>query len=159
MVLSDIAVKKLEILTQAIPQARQIAVLSDPARPSHELVVKAVERAGVKLGLRLIVVPAQTENNFAGAFSTMSRQGAAGLLIVASPRFTTHRTLLAELTLKHRLPAMVGSKAEVQAGELVSYGADLDDLFRRSASYILTRSSRAPSRPTYPSSNPPSSSW
>src|SRR5262249_4876403 len=51
MILSDIAAKQLEILTQAVPQARHIAVLWDRSTPSHELVVKAVESAGEKLGL------------------------------------------------------------------------------------------------------------
>ena len=51
MILSDIAPKQLEILTQAVPQARHIAVLWDRSTPSHELVVKAVESAGEKLGL------------------------------------------------------------------------------------------------------------
>jgi putative ABC transport system substrate-binding protein len=137
MVLGDIAAKELQMLSQALPRARQIAVLWDPSTPSHEAVVKALEHAGETLKLQLIVVSAQREREFAGAFSTMSRQGARGLLIVSSPSFSAaHRALLAELALKHRLPSMVGTKSEAQAGALMSYGADIDDLFRRSAGYI-----------------------
>ena len=55
---------------------------------------------------------------------------------MASPPFITHRELLAELTRKHQLPAMFGSKENVQAGGLISYSADLTDLHRRAASYI-----------------------
>jgi putative ABC transport system substrate-binding protein len=98
-------------------------------QPAH------VPRIGY-LGLAPVSAAASRLAALRQTFSTMSRQGAAGLLIVASPRSATHRTLLAELALKHRLPAMVGTKAEVQAGELMSYGADFDDLFRRSAGYI-----------------------
>lgn len=55
---------------------------------------------------------------------------------MASPPFITHRESLAELTRKHQLPAMFGSKENVQAGGLISYSADLTDLHRRAASYI-----------------------
>jgi putative tryptophan/tyrosine transport system substrate-binding protein len=75
-------------------------------------------------------------DDFEGAFSTMSAARVAGVLVVASPLFTSQRVRVAELGLKHRLPSMFGTKLEVEAGGLMSYGADLDDLFRRAALYI-----------------------
>jgi ABC-type uncharacterized transport system substrate-binding protein len=66
----------------------------------------------------------------------MSEARVAGVLVVASPLFTSQRVRVAELALKHRLPAMFGTKLEVEAGGLMSYDADLDDLFRRAALYI-----------------------
>ena len=71
-----------------------------------------------------------------GAFALMARERAEALLVVASPMFITHRQPLAELARKHRLPAMFGSKENVQAGGLISYAADLTDLHRRAAAYI-----------------------
>jgi putative ABC transport system substrate-binding protein len=136
MLLTDLVAKELEILAQAIPHATRIGVLWNPTTPSHQLALPAVETAGEKLGVRLVVVPARTADDFEGAFSTMSQAEVAGLLVVASPLFTIQRAPLAELALKHRLPEMVGTREEAEAGGLMSYGADLNDLVRRAALYI-----------------------
>jgi putative tryptophan/tyrosine transport system substrate-binding protein len=136
MLLTDLVAKELEILTQALPHATRIGVLWNPTTPSHQLALTAVEIAGEKLGVQLVVVPAPTVDDFEGAFSIMSQAGVAGLLIVASPLFTIQRISLAELALKHRLPEMVGTREEVEAGAFMSYGADLDDPYRRAALYI-----------------------
>jgi putative ABC transport system substrate-binding protein len=136
MLLTDIAAKELDLLTQAAPQARRIGVLFNPTTPSHHLAVEAVESAGGKLNVDLVAVPASTADDFAGALSTISDKGAAALLVVASPVFAAGRLRLAELALTHRLPAMFSTRADAEAGGLMSYGADLNDLYRRSAVYI-----------------------
>src|SRR5262249_51540371 len=119
-----------------LSHATRIGVLWTPTTPSHQLALPAVETAGEKLGVRLVVVPARTADDFEGAFSTMSQAGVAGLLVVASPLFTIQRAPLAELALKHRLPEMVGTRYEAEAGGLMSYGADPAYLYRREALYI-----------------------
>jgi ABC-type uncharacterized transport system substrate-binding protein len=66
----------------------------------------------------------------------MSRERVAGILVLASPLTYSQRALLAELALKHQLPGMFGTKENVEAGGLMSYSADIVDLYRRSAIYI-----------------------
>jgi putative ABC transport system substrate-binding protein len=136
ILLTDLVAKELEILTQAVPHATRIGVLWNPMTPSHQVALQAVETAGEALGVQLVEVPAQTADDFEGAFSTMSREGVGGLLVVASPLAASQRASLAALALKYRLPGMFGDKAEVEAGGLMSYGADFADLFRRAALYI-----------------------
>jgi putative tryptophan/tyrosine transport system substrate-binding protein len=136
MVLTDLVAKELEILTEVVPQATRIAVLWNPTTPSHPPAMKAVEAAGQRLGLQLIKVPAQTVEDFDGAFALMGRERAGAFLAVSSPLFIARREPLAELARKHRLPGMFGSKENVQAGGLISYSADLTDLHRRAATYI-----------------------
>ena len=136
MLLTDLVAKELEILTQAIPHATQIGVLWNPTAPSHQFALTAVKTAGEKLGVRLVLVPARSADDFKGAFSTMSQAGVAGILVIASPLSAIQRVPLAELALKHRLPEMVGTREEVEAGGFMSYGADIDDLYRRAALYI-----------------------
>jgi putative ABC transport system substrate-binding protein len=84
----------------------------------------------------LIKIPAQAVEDFDGAFALMARERAEALLVVASPMFITHRQPPAEPARKHQLPAMFGSKENVQAGDLISYAADLTDLPRRAVAYI-----------------------
>ncbi len=136
MLLSDLAGKELEMLTEVVPPATRIGVLWNPETPSHPPALKAVEAAGEKLGVQLLIVPARTVEEFDGAFSTMTREHVGGVLVVASLLSYSHRLLLADLTLKHRLPGMFGLKENAEAGGLMSYGADTIDLHRRAASYI-----------------------
>ena len=98
--------------------------------------MQAVENAGEKLGVKLVLVPAQTVEDFEGAFATMTRERAGGFVSVGSPLTQSYRVPLAKLALKHRLPGMFAIKEYVEAGGLMSYGADLNDVNRRAALYI-----------------------
>jgi putative ABC transport system substrate-binding protein len=134
--LTDLVAKELEIFKEAVPQTTRIGILWNPSTPSHGPAVQAVEAVGEKLGVQLLLVPARTVEEFDGAFSTMTREGLGGFLVIASPLSFSQRVPLAELALKHRLPGMFGSRENVEAGGLMSYGADYNDLHRRAALYI-----------------------
>jgi len=136
MLLTDLAVKELEILTEAVPQAKRIGVVWNPTTPSHAPALRAIEDASEKLRVRLLLLPAPSANDFDGAFAAMMQERADAFLVVPSPLSTSYRSALAELALKHRLPAMYGHRDYVEAGGLMSYGADIDDLNRRTALYI-----------------------
>src|SRR6266487_1415992 len=136
MLLTELAAKGLEVLTETVPQVRRLGILWNPTTPSHPRALKAIEAAGEKLGIELRMVPAQTLEDFDGAFSTMTQQGVGGLLAVASPLIVAQAAPLAGFALKHRLPGMFPFKENVEAGGLVSYGADRDDLYRRAATYV-----------------------
>jgi putative tryptophan/tyrosine transport system substrate-binding protein len=111
MLLTDLVAKELEILSEALPQAKRIGVLWNPTTPSHTPAVRAVEDAAKKLGVRLILVPVRVARDFDAAFGTMVQEGAAGFLVVPSPLSTSYRTELVELALKNRLPAMYGKRS------------------------------------------------
>jgi ABC-type uncharacterized transport system substrate-binding protein len=136
MMLTDLAVKELEILTEAVPQAKRIGVVWNPTTPSHAPAMRAIDDASEKLRVRLLPLPAPSANDFDGAFAAMVQERADAFLVVPSPLSTSYRSALAELALKHRLPAMYGHRDYVEAGGLMSYGADIDDLNRRTALYI-----------------------
>jgi putative ABC transport system substrate-binding protein len=136
MLLTDLVAKELEIFKEAAPQATRIGILWNPTTPSHRPAVQAVEAAGEKLGVQLLMLPVRTVEDFDRAFLTMTRERAGGFLDVASPLSVSQRAPLAELALKHRLPGMFGTKENVKAGGLMSYAADQNDLIRRAATYI-----------------------
>jgi len=136
MVLTDVTIKELEILKEALPQATRIGVLWSPTMASHTLVLQAIHTTALKLGLELRLVPARTAEEFDGAFARMVREGVDGALIISSALTRGQYELLAHLALKHRLPSMFGTKDNVQAGGLMSYAPDLYDLTRRAATYI-----------------------
>jgi ABC-type uncharacterized transport system substrate-binding protein len=134
--LTELVAKQLETLKEALPHSTRIGVLSNPTAPSTAPAVKAVEGAGKKLGIALHMEPARTVEDFERAFASMTRERVGGFLVVQSPLFYSQRASLANLALKHRLPGMFGIKDNVEAGGLMSYGADTNDLHRRAATYI-----------------------
>jgi putative tryptophan/tyrosine transport system substrate-binding protein len=137
VVLTELAAKQLELLKEALPHATRIGVLWNPTTPSHPSALQAVEGAAKKLGVQLRLVPTPTIEAFDEAFATMSRERLDGFLILASPfGYLAGGARQAELALKHRLPGVFGFKENAEAGGLMSYSADILDLFRRSAIYI-----------------------
>jgi putative tryptophan/tyrosine transport system substrate-binding protein len=123
-------------LREAVPQVTQIGVLWNPTTPSQAPGLQSVKAAGERLGLTLHMAPAATVEDFDGAFASMAQENVGSLLVVPAPITTMQRARLAELALKHRLPAMFANKENVEAGGLMSYGADRNDLSRRAARYI-----------------------
>ena len=134
--MTELSAKKLELLKETVPGATRIAVLWNPTTPSHPPALKAVEAAAQKLGVQLHMVEARVVEEFDGAFSAMTRERAGAFLVLGSPVYFTQRVRLAELALKQRLPGVFDFKENVEAGGLISYGADLKDMFRRSATYV-----------------------
>jgi putative tryptophan/tyrosine transport system substrate-binding protein len=136
MLLTEIAVKELEILKEAIPEATQVGVLWNPTTPSHPTAVRAVEAASEKLGVQLVLAPAGAAPELHDAFATIAREHVNGVLVLSSPLYNAQGATLAELQMRYRLPAIFANGATVADGGLMSYGADLDDLYRRAAAYI-----------------------
>jgi putative ABC transport system substrate-binding protein len=136
MLLTELAAKALEILKEAVPAAARIGVLWNPTTPSHTQVVAALEVAGKSLGVELLMAPVRTIEDFEGVFSTMARERVDGFLVPSSPLTNSQRTPLADLALRHRLPGMFANKANVEAGGLMSYGADFNYMYRHAAIYV-----------------------
>jgi putative ABC transport system substrate-binding protein len=134
--LTEIVVKELEIMKQALPHMRRIGVVLTLTAPSHRPAAHALEAAAQQLGVQLLTVPVRTPEDLDGAFAMMARERVNGFLMVASPLSRSQRALLAELSLKHRLAGMFGVTDNVEAGGLMSYAADFGDLTRRAATYI-----------------------
>ena len=136
MLFTELSAKELEILKEMMPQVQRIGVVWSPMTPSHPLALKAVMAAGEKLGVQLVAIPLRKPEDFGEAFLSMTGERVGSFLCLASPFFNSQRASMAQLAIKHRLPGMFGDVESVEAGGLMSYSADLLDLFRRSASYI-----------------------
>ena len=137
MLLTELSVKELEILKEAVPQGFRFGVVWNPTTPSHVPAVRSLESAGKTLGIELYEVPMRTIEESEQAFESMMQAQVAGFLVLASPTAYSERgARLGELALKYRLPGMFGFEENVRAGGLMSYSADILDLYRRSAAYI-----------------------
>lgn len=131
---SDMAAKRVQLLKELVPRLKRVAMLSHPAHPSNPVQVQGAEAAASALGVHLDVVPVRSPEDFDGALRVLS--GIDGLLHSDTPLFATYRARLAEAAARSRLPAIFPSKAYVEAGGLMSYGADLPDLYRHVAIHV-----------------------
>ena len=136
VLLTEIVAKQLEIMKQALPQMKRIGVLMTVTAPSHRPAMHTVEATAQRLGIQVLTVPVRTPEDLDGAFAMMVRERVNGFLALATPLIRTQRAVLGKLSLKHRLAGMFGPKDNVEAGGLMSYFADLNDLHRRAATYI-----------------------
>jgi putative ABC transport system substrate-binding protein len=136
ILMSETMAKSLELLRAALPGLTRVAVIWDPATPSHTPAMRAVESTGRAMGLRLQSLAVRSTSAFDDAFSAAVRERAGAVLILSTPLFMGGTKRLAELALAHKLPTMFGPREHVEAGGLLSYSPDRADLYRRAALYV-----------------------
>jgi putative ABC transport system substrate-binding protein len=122
--------KRLELLHEAVPAARVVALLSNPSNPNSERQLRELQAAAGALGLELHVLDARSERDFDTAFATLAQLRAGALLIGADAFFINQSEQLAALALRHAVPAIFFYRDFVTAGGLMSYGGDLTDAYR-----------------------------
>jgi putative tryptophan/tyrosine transport system substrate-binding protein len=134
--LTEVSGKRLELLQEAVPKLSHVAVLWNPAVPSSTLGFKETQTAAHALGLPLQSLEVRGPDEFDQAFAAMTREHADALVVLSNPLFFGHRRQLAELAVKHRLPAIFLFREYVEAGGLMAYGANLNAMYRRAAYYV-----------------------
>ncbi|MFZ1058456.1 MAG: ABC transporter substrate-binding protein [Candidatus Rokuibacteriota bacterium] len=132
----EILSKGLELLKETVPKVRRVAILSNPGNPAHPLAIREVNVAARSLGVQLQLLEPRGPNEFDGAFAAMAKERVGALLVIADSMFILHRTQLADLAARSRLPAMYGYREHPEAGGLMSYGSSLRDLWRRAATFV-----------------------
>jgi putative ABC transport system substrate-binding protein len=128
--------KRLALLKDAVPHASRVAILSNPANPSHVHELREVQAAARPLKLELHRQDARSPEEFERVFAAMTREGVDGLLVLVDSMFGIHRTRLAELAVKHHLPTMHGIREFVVAGGVMSYGVNLAAYMEGAAFYV-----------------------
>jgi putative tryptophan/tyrosine transport system substrate-binding protein len=130
----DISTKRLELLKEAIPRVARVALLRHVTSGKQSL--EATLAASRPLKVQVQVLEIQALNEFDGAFVAAKKGGAEAINVLASPILFAYRKELVDLSAKHRLPGMYENKEFVESGGLLSYGANLDDLYRRAAVFV-----------------------
>jgi ABC-type uncharacterized transport system substrate-binding protein len=129
--------KRLELLKEAVPKLVRVSVFYDPTAPGSVLDVKEVLPVAARaLGLTLRSWEVSTANSFDKVFAAMSKQRPDGLYVSGGPLILANQKRIADFALKSRLPSVYQIREGVDAGGLMSYGADLADSYRRVAYYV-----------------------
>jgi putative tryptophan/tyrosine transport system substrate-binding protein len=121
----ELSAKRLELLRELIPQARTIALLSNPGNPNAERNIASVEEAARSKGVELLVLKGATENEVETGFVSLVQLRAGGLVVGADVVFSMRREQLIALAERHQLPTIYYSRDDAVAGGLISYGSNI----------------------------------
>jgi putative ABC transport system substrate-binding protein len=133
----ELAGKRLELLKEAVPKISRVAVLYDPANSNDIHDVKELLPVAARaLGLTLQPWEIRAADTFERVFAALSKERPDGLYNTGSPLMGANRKRIADFAIKSRLPSVSSRAYEVDAGGLMSYGADLADSYRRVAYYV-----------------------
>jgi putative tryptophan/tyrosine transport system substrate-binding protein len=133
---TELGGKRLELFKEAVPRLARVAVIYDPGSPNHVIHLKEVQTAARPLGLTVRSWEVRGANDFEKVFAALSKERSNGLYVPPGPLHTTNRNRIVDFALKSPLPSMWGNREFVDAGGLMSYGADLADSYRRVAYYV-----------------------
>ncbi len=132
----ELGAKRLELMREMVPSASVMAILVNPTSPRLEFDTIEIPKQASKLGAKVLIIKASTDSEIEAAFASAMQSKVGALLISSDPYFTTRVDLLASLSAKYRLPTSYSFREFAMAGGLVSYGTNLPDIYRRSASYV-----------------------
>jgi putative ABC transport system substrate-binding protein len=129
----DLEEKRLGLLRDVVPTATTFGVLVNPNYPAAEVQLRDVQNAAIRLGMKLLVVRANSDADFDAAFSTLVEQRAAALS--ASPFFNGNRGRLVALAAHHKIPTIYEWREFAAVGGLLSYGNSITDTYTKAGLY------------------------
>jgi putative ABC transport system substrate-binding protein len=128
---TELTPKRVELLSEVVPQSRVIALLVNPNLADAEPTIRDAQEAARTKGLQLSILRASTEDEIGGAFASLVQLHADALLIGADPFFLSRRDQIVALASRHAVPAIYEQREYAAAGGLISYGSSLAAAYRQ----------------------------
>jgi putative tryptophan/tyrosine transport system substrate-binding protein len=132
---TELNTKRLEVLKDAIPKLARVGLLRGTGGIASLAQLKEIRRAALALKLKLEEIETQPKG-LESAFQTAKQKQVGAIMPISSRSLFAERKRIVEFAVKYRLPAIYFQKEYVDEGGLMSYGADFDELFRKSAHYV-----------------------
>ena len=132
----DLSTKRLEMLKEVILGVSRVAVFWNPDDPAAKISLRETEDAAKAQAMHLQILEIREASDFESAFRAANKGRARALILLPAPIVATQAKQIAELALKNNLPAISPVSEFPNAGGLMSYGANLPDLYRRAATYV-----------------------
>ena len=133
---SELSGKRLELLKETVPKLSRVAVLGNSTEPGNAQVLRETELATEAFKVQLQSLDVLGPKDIETAFRAARKERADAVLVLPSSILNSHRTQVAELAVKSRLPVIYWQSEWVENGGLMSYGVSFTDLFRRAATYV-----------------------
>jgi putative tryptophan/tyrosine transport system substrate-binding protein len=131
----ELHAKRLELMTELVPQARAVALLVNPNSPQTERVVQAMAAAAGSKGLQLHILKAADKNEIAAAFASLAALQVGALIQQADPFFIQRRHQLTLLAARHAIPTIYEGRQFPEAGGLMSYGISIPQMYHQLGVY------------------------
>ncbi len=132
----EISGKQLELLKEIVPRLSRVAVLGTSIQPGNAQSLRETELAARAFGVKLQYLDVRGPKDIETAFRAASKGHADVVLVLGGAVLNSHRTQIADLAAKNRLPAVHGQPEFMDAGGLMFYGASITEMFRRAATYV-----------------------
>jgi putative tryptophan/tyrosine transport system substrate-binding protein len=133
---TDLSPKLVELLLAIAPTVSRFAMLVNPKNATHAVILDSLKAAAATIRVGAVPAWAATGAEMENAFSTINVEKAGAIIVAADAVFVQQRHQIAELAIKYRLPTIFAFREHVEAGGLMSYGQDISENYRRSASYV-----------------------
>ena len=128
--------KRLELLKEVVLKLSHVGVLWNPANPFSELALRETQVAARPLHIEVQPLEVRGSKDLERAFTQLAAVSTSALVVLADSMFRGERLQLAQLALRHRLPVVLQQGVYAEAGGLMSYGENQEDLWRRAATYV-----------------------
>lgn len=133
---TDIIGKEIQLLKETVPKFSQVAFLANINGPTKGIQFREAQAAVHSLHIKLHFEEVRNTADLDRAFAAIARVHAQGAVVALDPLMFGERQRLAELAIQHRMPTISAFREFADAGGLMAYGANLVDMFRRSATYV-----------------------
>ena len=133
----EISAKQVEILRQIVPSLSRLGVLADSAEPGNARALEETQRAARALGIDVQAFDIRASKRIDELFEAVARQSVHALIVLPSAAYTEARARVPAFAAKSQLPAIYWSGHFVDAGGLITYSVDIEDLYRRAATYVV----------------------
>jgi putative ABC transport system substrate-binding protein len=133
---AGVSAKRLQLLSEAAPDAAILAILADRGNPSSPLAFRETEAAAQSLGLAVRDYWIESADQFGSALSAMNADGIGGFVLAPGALFFAQRKTLAALAIGHRLASITARQEYAEAGCLMAYGAPIRDNYLQAAGYV-----------------------
>jgi putative ABC transport system substrate-binding protein len=135
---TELMPKRIELLSELVPQARLIALLVNPNTGAERMegMIRDVQEAARVKGLQLHILRAGNESEIDTGFATLVQLHAGALAVSNDPYFNSRRDQIVALAARHAVPAIYAGREPVVAGGLISYGSNTTGAYRRAGAYV-----------------------
>jgi putative tryptophan/tyrosine transport system substrate-binding protein len=133
---ADLSGKRVELLAELMPGIKRAAVLFYAGNPAAVRALQETQVAAQRMGLQLQVLEVRTASDLAPAFDAAVKTKAPAIIVIQDTFTMGERTRIVELASRHRLPAIYGSNLVVEAGGLMSYSPDYNEIYRHTAVFV-----------------------
>ena len=133
---TGVVAKRLELLREVVPSVSRVAVLLNPMNPSNPPQLRLTQAAAATLAVTLLAFEAKRADEIDRAFLAMKTERPGALMVIGDPLLGSHAKRIVELSTRNQLPAIYWTREFPEAGGLMSYGTNVDDLWRRASTYV-----------------------